>query len=146
MVLSRDVLQSLRLTVFKTRIWLCCLKTNPLPKYIFAIILAIELTSQQGRNLVWLASDSDAKVSCTTNSNFMPSWQFRTRWHNRLQLIHGMTFCCSHVYRKVKTGADKFHYLVNLVVAGLFGRTGLQKLYRIWGDADAWVLPKYGFY
>lgn len=58
------------------------LKTNPLPKYIFAIILAIELASQHSSNLVWLVSDAHAKASCTTKSNFMPSWQFRTRWHN----------------------------------------------------------------
>ena len=80
---------------------------------LLAAILAIEIAYSKGWQNLWLETDSQLVLLAFQKRSHV-SWEIRNRWINCLELIKGMNFFVSHIYREGNSCADG---LANIVLA-----------------------------
>jgi len=78
------------------------------------LILAIEYSSQNNRNRLWLEIDSFSADQAFKNPSFNP-FCLRNRWHNCFQL--GLMVICSHIFREEDCCADMLASLGHVIPA-----------------------------
>ena len=80
---------------------------------IFAVILAIEIATNNHWKDMWLETDSQlVLLACKDVS--MVSWSIRNRWNNCMDVTKNMNVFVSHIYREGNTYTDG---LANLCLA-----------------------------
>jgi ribonuclease HI len=66
---------------------------------------AIEIANTHQWTNLWLETDSDLVVRAFKNHAIVP-WHLCNRWANCMQIISGMNFLATHIYREGNDCAD----------------------------------------
>ena len=71
-----------------------------------AVIIAVEIAFAQGWNRIWFEIDSSITLLNFFRPDYVPPWRLRRRWERCLELLKGMEFRASHIYKEGNVPVD----------------------------------------